>query len=106
MIITGNIAETNIGKYFQSFQDKFRGEIIADMLCLIRIHVELSIRAKGILLMRAAGYDLPLEVSVKEKFAELRYLQKSIGKMGQLAVAPFLHTSSRDLWQIYLIEKG
>ena len=106
MIITGNIAETNIGNYFKSFQDKFRGEIIADMLCLVRIHVELSIRAKGILLMRSAGYDIPIEASVREKFAELQYLRKSIGKTGQLAVAPFLHTSSRDLWQIHLLEKG
>lgn len=106
MIITGNIVETKLGEYFQSLRSNFRGEIIADMLCLIRIHVELSIRAKGILLMRSGGYNPPIEASVREKFAELRYLRKSIGKTGQLAIAPFLHTSSRDLWQIYLLEKA
>lgn len=106
MINTGNVAETRIGEYFRTLQQSFRGEVLADMLCLIRLHVELSIRAKGILLMRSAGYEFSLGSDLREKFAELKYLERSIGRMGQLAIAPFLYTSSRDLWQIAMLEKS
>jgi hypothetical protein len=75
------------------------------MLCLLRIHLELAIRAKGILLMRQTGFKPATDPEIKEKFIELSYLEKSIGKTGQLAILPFLHTSRRDLWQLYMLGK-
>jgi hypothetical protein len=36
---------------------------------------------------------------------ELKYLEKSIGRTGQMAVKPFLRMSSRDLWQLYMLEE-
>ena len=84
-------------------KDKFPGEKVVDMLCLLRIHTELSIRAKGMLLMREKGFDVPVPQEIKEKLAELKYLEKSIGKTGQLAMTPIMHTSSRELWQIYML---
>jgi hypothetical protein len=33
-------------------------------------------------------------------------LEKNIGKTGKLAIAPFLHTGSRDLWQLHLLGQG
>jgi RsiW-degrading membrane proteinase PrsW (M82 family) len=103
MIDSGKIAETKIGAYLQSLKEHFPGTMVADMLCLLRIHVELAMRAKGTLLMRGAGFRMTLDPEIKEKFDELKYLEKSIGKTGQLAIAPFLHTSSRDLWQLYML---
>ncbi|MCI0696666.1 PrsW family intramembrane metalloprotease [candidate division KSB1 bacterium] len=105
MIDSGKIAETKIGAYLQSLQEHFPGTMVADMLCLLRIHVELAMRAKGTLLMRGAGFRLVIDQEIKEKFDELKYLERSIGKTGQLAIAPFLHTSSRDLWQLYMLGK-
>ncbi len=104
IITKGNVPATKIGIYFRSLQDAFPGEVIADMLCFIRIHVELSIRAKGILLMRSTGFAPRLDSDVSEKFTELNYLAKSIGTTGKLALTPFLHTSRRELWQIYMLE--
>ena len=78
---------------------------MGDMLCYLRIHLELAIRAKGILMMQGAGFRIPVDPEVREKFVELQFLEKSIGKTGRLALLPFLHTSHRDLWQIYLIDK-
>ncbi len=106
MIDSGKIAENKIGAYLQSLQEHFPGTMVADMLCLLRIHVELAMRAKGTLLMRGAGFRMTLDPEIKEKFDELKYLEKSIGKTGQLAIAPFLHTSSRDLWQLYMLGKS
>jgi RsiW-degrading membrane proteinase PrsW (M82 family) len=105
MIDSGKIAENKIGTYLQSLKEHFPGTMVADMLCLLRIHVELAMRAKGTLLMRGAGFRMTLDPEIKEKFDELKYLEKSIGKTGQLAIAPFLHTSSRDLWQLYMLGK-
>lgn len=103
-ITKGQISKTNIGKYLQSIKEKFPGLILADMLCYLRINLELAIRAKGILLMKGVGFDIPLDSEVENKLAELSYLEKSIGKMGKLALTPIIHTSTRDLWQIYLVK--
>jgi len=105
MITTGNLAENRIGRYLHSLKARFPGEMVADMLCLLRLHVELSMRAKGMLLMQGVGFRVAQDPEIKEKFDELKYLEKSIGKTGQLAISPFLHKSSRDLWQLYMLGK-
>jgi RsiW-degrading membrane proteinase PrsW (M82 family) len=105
MINTGKTSETRVGAYLHSLTSRFSGKIVADMLCLLRLHLELSIRAKGILLMREAGFRVPEDPEVAERFVELKYLEKSIGKTGQLAIAPVFHTSSHDLWQLYMLGK-
>ncbi len=103
LIMTGNLGESNIGKYLHSLKEKFPGEIIADMLCLLRLHTELAVRSKGILMMREAGFKCTPDTETIEKFNELRYLEKSIGKIGKIAVMPIFHTTSRDLSQIYML---
>jgi RsiW-degrading membrane proteinase PrsW (M82 family) len=102
-IDTGVVSETKVGQYLRSLREKFPGELVADMLCMLRIHLELSIRAKGILLMREHGFKPQEEPDIRDKFAELEYLEKSVGKTGMLAIKPFLHTTTRDLWQLHVI---
>jgi RsiW-degrading membrane proteinase PrsW (M82 family) len=80
------------------------GEVVADMLCYLRLYLELAIQAKGILLMRESGFSVDPDVKVQAKFDEMTYLQKSIGKTGLLALSPFLRTSSRDLWQMHMLK--
>jgi RsiW-degrading membrane proteinase PrsW (M82 family) len=106
MLMSGNLMETPVGLYLGSLQSKFLPEVVVDMICYLRIHVELSIEAKGILLMRQSGFELPPDPAVKEKFAELRSLAKSIGQTGKLALLPFLHTSDRELWQLHMLTPG
>ena len=104
MITTGNIAQTRIGKYLDSVQSRFRGEVVADMLCYLRLYMELAIQAKGILMMRESGFSVDPDPTVKSKFDEMVFLEKSIGKTGRLALSPFLHSSSRDLWQLHMLQ--
>ncbi len=104
-ITTGTISKTKPGQYLESLRSGFPGEVVADMLCVLRIHLELAARAKGILLMREAGFAVPLDPETKERLAELRFLEKSIGTTGRLALAPILHGTSRDLWQLYVVGK-
>jgi hypothetical protein len=84
----------------------FPGEAVADMLCLLRIQAELAIRAKGLLLAREAGLEVPVGDDVRASLAELRYLEKSIGRTGLLALKPVLRQTGRDLWQVYLLEEA
>jgi hypothetical protein len=104
MITTGNIQQTRIGKYLDSLEHRFRGEIIADMLCYLRIYLELAIQAKGLLMMRESGFVVESDPEVRAKFAELKYLEKTVGKTALLALAPFFRTSSRDLWQLHMLQ--
>jgi RsiW-degrading membrane proteinase PrsW (M82 family) len=105
MIRSGRVSETRIGRYFQSVRDQFPPSMVFDMLCYLRLHVELAISAKGLLLMREAGFDAAPPDDVEEKFAELRHLEREIGTTGLLALHPFLHSSSRDLWQLHMLGK-
>lgn len=101
----GQLSETAVGKYLASLRSRFAPEAIVDMLCLLRLRAELGIRAKGILMMREAGFEAEPDPTLPDKFVELRYLEKSIGRTGMLALHPFIHTSTRDLWQLNLLSE-
>jgi RsiW-degrading membrane proteinase PrsW (M82 family) len=105
LILGGEERHSPIGEYLESLRHRFAGPVLADMLCLLRIHLELSMRAKGMLIARAAGVELPPDESVRANLEELRYLEHSIGGTGRLAMLPLLQTSSRDLWQICMLRK-
>jgi RsiW-degrading membrane proteinase PrsW (M82 family) len=105
-IASGEALKTRLGEYLRSLKAHFPGELVADMLCLLRIQGELAIRAKGLLLAREAGLEAPVGDDVRANLQELRYLEKSIGRTGLLALKPVLRQSARDLWQVYLLEEG
>ena len=105
-ILSGEVLSTRVGQYLQSLRSHFPGTAVADMLCLLRIHLELAIRAKGLLLAREAGFTVPIGKDVRDNLQELRYLEASIGRTGRLAVKPILRRTSRDLWQLYKLEEA
>ncbi len=102
LIHSGEITDTPVGRYLSSL-GRFPGPVVADMLCLLRIHAELSLRAKGMLIARSAGVDVPVDEHVRANFREMRFLERSIGKTGMITILPFIRTSSRDLWQLYAL---
>jgi hypothetical protein len=105
IITRGGISRTGIGRYLESFKETLPPAAVADMLCLLRLHAELSIQAKGVLLMREAGFDIQPDPEIREKLIELEFLEKSVGKTGMRALAPFLHWRTRDLWQLHMLGK-
>jgi protease PrsW len=105
LLLEGDERHTPIGEYFESLRHRFSGPVMADMVCLLRIHLELSLRAKGILIARAAGVELPSDDSLRQNLDEMKYLERSIGGTGRLAMLPLLQTSSRDLWQITMLRR-
>jgi len=105
IINSGRVSDTHLGVFFRSIKESFPPETVVDMLCYLRVYVELAVHAKGLLLMREAGFDPKPSPDVGRKLAELKHLRKSIGKTGQLAVNPLVHGSHRDVFQIYMLER-
>ena len=105
MINSGEFSESKIGRFLDDLRTRFDGPIVVDMLCYLRIYTELAIRAKGMLLMRENGLEVPVGERTRANFEELHYLEKSIGKTGCLVMKPFLQMERKDLWQMKVLAK-
>ncbi len=103
LVHSGRVAESRIGTYLQSLQEMLPPAVVADMLCLLRLRLELSICAKGMLLLKKAGIPAAPDPDVREKFTELEFLERSIGKTSLAALHPILNFSDRDLWQHHML---
>ena len=102
-INSGNFSDSPTGRYLDTLKRRFKGPVVADLLCYLRLHTELALRAKGVLMMRENGFDVPVDEATRDKFAEMDYLEASIGKTGLLALKPMLHMTHRDLWQLHML---
>jgi hypothetical protein len=85
-------------------KSRFKGPVVADLLCYLRLHAELALRAKGILMMRESGFAARLDEPTRAKLAEMHYLERSIGRTGQLALRPMLRAGNKDIWQLKMLE--
>jgi len=103
MIRRGEFKTTRAGKYILSIKNHFAPEIIVDMLAYIQLHLELSIKAKGLLLMKEAGFDPKKEAELKAQLTELKFLSNSIGKTGMRTLIPIINTNNKDLWKLNLL---
>ena len=103
MINSGEFDRSHAGKLLAELQNKLEGPVVADILCYLRLYTELALRAKGVLLMRENGLDVPMDAETRDKFKEMRYLEQNIGVTGCMAIRPFLHMTGKDLWQLYVL---
>ena len=103
LINSGDFTTSRIGTYLHTLTEKFEGPVVVDMLCYLRLHKELAMRAKGLLMMREQGFDDKPGEMTKAKLEELKFLVGSIGPTGLRAMKPFLRMSRQDLWQIYML---
>ena len=97
------LAYTKFGTYLHELRERFPGHVVTDMLCLLRVELELSIQAKAVLLARDAGVAMPVHPDAHSAAAEIRYLRSSIGTTGLLALHPVQVSSHRDDWHRYLL---
>ncbi|HSQ81831.1 MAG TPA: PrsW family glutamic-type intramembrane protease [Casimicrobiaceae bacterium] len=103
-ITSGDFPDSQAGRYLATLKHRFKGPVVADLLCYLRLHAELALRAKGILMMRENGFEATVDDTVRAGLDEMRYLERSIGKTGRLALKPLLRGGSRDLWQLRMLE--
>ena len=100
-----HFALTHFGRYLQELRARMSGAVVADMFCLLRLELELSIQAKAMLLARDAGVDVPVDDDLAASLMERRCLQQSIGRTGLLALKPLQVTSHKDQWHRHLLQQ-
>lgn len=100
---SSHFGETRLGRYLAELQARFPGPVVADMFCLLQLELELGIRAKGMLMAREAGFEVPIDDQVRASLAERAYLHRTIGATGLVALRPLQVTSHRDEWHRYLL---
>lgn len=105
ILLAGNISNSRIGNYLKSIQQKFPPAVVGDIICYLRTYLELSIKAKGILIMKESGINLPPDPEVEAQFTELEYLEDHIGKTGKLTIKPLLKLNNTDLWQLSMMRQ-
>ena len=105
LLDSGAFSESPTGQYLHALRARFPGVVVADLVCYLRLHAELALRAKGVLMMRENGIEVSADAQTREKFEEMRYLERSVGPTALLTIKPLLHMSRRDLWQLYMLGK-
>lgn len=98
-------SQSHAGRYLHELRQRFSGEIVADLLCYLRLYVELALRAKGMLILRDNGIEPVLDEETRAKLEEMRFLERSVGRAALRTIQPLMHTSRRDLWQLYMLGK-
>lgn len=105
LISSGGFADSPPGRYLQALKSSLQGPLVADALCYLRLYTELALRAKGVLMMRENGFEpRPMDAATRSRFAELRYLEHSLGATGLRALRPLLRMRRQELWQLYMLE--
>ena len=99
-------AYTRFGLYLQRLRTKFPGPVVADMFCLLRLELELSVQARARVLAQEAGLTMPVDGDLSACLAEIDYLHASIGTTGMLALKPLMVSSHRDQWHQYLLAQA
>ena len=103
MIRRGKFSETKSGAYLLSIKKYFPAEVVLDLYCFIGLYLELSIKAKSVLMLRENDLPVKQEKGLTEKLKELKGLERNIGKAGMLAISPVLRMSRKDLWKLSVL---
>jgi protease PrsW len=106
LVVSEHFAVTRLGQYLQELRARFPGVVVANMYCLLRLELELSVHARAMIMAREAGLDLAGDEDLDASLEERNYLQRSIGKVGLLALRPLQVTSDRDRWHRQLLAQS
>lgn len=105
-LISQQFQTTNFGIYLRELKSRFEGPVVADMVCLLRLQLELSVQARALLMARQAGLELPVGEDLDEALAEMAYLRKSIGRTGLLALKPLQVSTGSAEFHRHVLEQA
>lgn len=106
LVTSEDFHATRFGQFLRALRSRFPGVVVADMYCLLRLELELSIQAKALVMARGAGLSLLRDDDLEATFAERDDLQRSIGTPGMLALEPLQVTTPRDLWHRHILHQA
>ena len=88
----GRLGDTKTGTFLLSVKDSFSPEMFFDVICYVKLNVELSVAAKSRFMLREAKLDVPLDEeqakTLLAEFEEYRLLEKRLGKSARITIAP------------------
>lgn len=105
LVVSDHFEATRFGGYLRQLRARFPGHVVADMFCLLRVELELSVQAKALLMAQQAGLELPADEDLDASLAERQYLRDSIGRTGLLALKPIQVTSHMDAWHRHVLAR-
>lgn len=106
LVASDSFVLTHFGRYLQELRTRMPGPVVADMFCLLRLELELSVQAKAMLLARHAGVDVLVDDDLEAALAERRYLHQTMGTVGLLALKPLQVTTHRDTWHRHVLQQA
>jgi RsiW-degrading membrane proteinase PrsW (M82 family) len=106
LVTSEHFTVTRFGQYLRELSERFPGVIVADMYCLLRLELELSVHARAMIMARDAGVELKGDEDLEAILAEREHLHRSIGRAGLLALRPLQVTSQRDHWHRELLKQS
>ena len=96
----GQLVNTPTGAFLESVKELFPPNVYFDIICYVRLQIELSVAAKTRFMLHEVGMDEPLEANKKElymsQFVELSELEKNIGPSAKMTIAPIVKLSPAD----------
>ena len=96
----GHLLNTPTGTFLESVKELFPPNVYFDIICYVRLQIELSVAAKTRFMLHEVGMDEPLEADKKElfmsQFVELIELEKNIGPSAKMTIAPIVKLSPAD----------
>jgi RsiW-degrading membrane proteinase PrsW (M82 family) len=96
----GHLLNTPTGTFLESVKELFPPNVYFDIICYVRLQIELSVAAKTRFMLHEIGMDEPLEANKKElymsQFVELGELEKNIGPSAKMTIAPIVKLSPAD----------
>ena len=96
----GHLLNTPTGTFLESVKELFPPNVYFDIICYVRLQIELSVAAKTRFMLHEVGMDEPLEADKKElfmsQFVELGELEKNIGPSAKMTIAPIVKLSPAD----------
>ena len=96
----GHLLNTPTGTFLESVKELFPPNVYFDIICYVRLLIELSVSAKTRFMLHEVGMDEPLEANKKElymsQFVELGELEKNIGPSAKMTIAPIVKLSPAD----------
>lgn len=104
MISRGKFSKTRAGSYLISIKDHFPKEVVVDMYCFVALYLELSVKAKSLMMLKELDMPLPVDPGITNKLLELAQLRKQTGKSAMLALRPLLRMNRSDIWALSILK--
>jgi len=100
----GEFTGCEAGRFLLDLQKTVSGSHAKEMVYYFHLHTELIINAEQLLLSREEGIEIEVDGVIVSKLKEMHSLEKTIGKAAMHTLRPHLHFSSKELWEVHLLE--